>query len=378
MKKYVLGIVMSCLWIGSAAGIERVEGLSQKGYLVRDIYGVAHLFGQTEQDTLFLQGWAHAQDRLFQMDVARRRSSGTLAQLMGPSVLASDVEFRTIGIRRAAQRALAAASRPARLGLQAYARGVNAYIAKYKLPAAYQAIGVTDIPAWTVLDSLVIGYTIYFGTSASGDVARTETWLAFTQALGDVAGNALFFEDIYRSAPFEPIATIDSEAQPGKLKPDKFKRTKQRNAAQRSVQVRLPEMSQSGRADTQRLLQKFHKRYAKLANLPPLFDEKSPSYGSNSWVVAAKYTKSGQPILANDPHLPLGTPSLFTQNRLSASQTGLDVYGATPAGVPYVMLGQNRNVAWGATVNSMDVADIFKEQVQSVAVSVSALASVLL
>ncbi|MCK7501580.1 MAG: penicillin acylase family protein [Comamonadaceae bacterium] len=114
-----------------------VAGLRAPATVLRDVDGIAHVRANTERDALFMQGWLHAQDRLFQADTLRRTASGTLAELVGASALSQDVQLRTIGLRRAAERSLAAASPQLRDGLAAYAAGVNAWIAANPLPAEY-------------------------------------------------------------------------------------------------------------------------------------------------------------------------------------------------------------------------------------------------
>ena len=97
--------------------------------ILRDVDGMPHIYAFDEHDALFLQGWVQAQDRLFQIDVLRRQASGTLAELLGSDALPSDIELRTIGLARGAERSLAAYSPATRAGLQAYADGVNAWVA---------------------------------------------------------------------------------------------------------------------------------------------------------------------------------------------------------------------------------------------------------
>src|SRR5262245_40227196 len=115
-------------------------GVASTAQIVRDEDGIPHIFAKSETDMAFLQGYVHARDRLFQMDVSRRRADGTLAELLGASELSSDVMVRTIGLRRAAERSLAAASREMQASLAAYAAGVNAYVSANPLPPEYAAL----------------------------------------------------------------------------------------------------------------------------------------------------------------------------------------------------------------------------------------------
>ncbi|MDH5247197.1 MAG: penicillin acylase family protein, partial [Betaproteobacteria bacterium] len=143
-----------------------LSGLQADAEIKRDAYGIAHVSAENDHDMYFLQGWVHAQDRLFQMDTNRRRASGTLAELLGPSALPGDVELRTIGIRRAAERSLAVISRESRRALEAYVKGVNAYVAKAAaLPPEYVALEIGRFQPWTVLDSMTVAKSITFGLS---------------------------------------------------------------------------------------------------------------------------------------------------------------------------------------------------------------------
>ncbi|NIW38853.1 MAG: penicillin acylase family protein, partial [Gemmatimonadetes bacterium] len=137
-----------------------LPGLRAEARIVRDSNGMPHVFAHNDHDLFFLQGWVHAQDRLFQMDVTRRVASGTLAELVGPAALASDVELRTIGLRRAAERSLNVLSPRARAALEAYAEGVNAFLGSLgpaSLPPEYAPLELTAVQPWSAVDSLVIG-----------------------------------------------------------------------------------------------------------------------------------------------------------------------------------------------------------------------------
>jgi penicillin amidase len=144
--------------------------------ILRDADGMPHIYAQDEHDAVFLQGWVTAQDRLFQIDVVRRQASGTLAALVGSGALASDVELQVIGLRRAAQRSLAALSPESVSVLDAYAAGVNAWIAANPLPSEYTALELTKakVPAWTALDSVAASKLLAFGLAVDlDDIANT-------------------------------------------------------------------------------------------------------------------------------------------------------------------------------------------------------------
>src|SRR5687768_12865302 len=120
------------------------EALQFPAQIVTDKQGLPHLFARTETDVLYLQGYVHARDRLFQMDVLRRQADGTLAELLGAGALASDVQLRGFGVRRGSELSVPLLSPEVRAGFKAYAAGVNAYVSRSTLPPEYTALEVTQ------------------------------------------------------------------------------------------------------------------------------------------------------------------------------------------------------------------------------------------
>src|SRR5437870_228852 len=186
----------------------RLPGLKAAARIIRDTDGIAHIRARNQHDLFFLQGYVHAQDRLFQMDVSRREASGTLAELVGPAALSQDVQLRTIGLRRAAVRSLQKISWRAQAALQAYADGVNAFVAANPLPPEYAALELSKFEPWTPTDSLVVFKLISFGFTFDLDIDPTVALLSYQQAgyLLGFDGMKLFFEDLDRSAPFDPAS----------------------------------------------------------------------------------------------------------------------------------------------------------------------------
>jgi len=186
----------------------RLPGLQSAARLVLDRDGVTHIRAKSLHDLFFLQGWVHARDRLFQMDVSRREASGTLAELLGKGALPGDVQARTIGLRRAAERSWAAASPDLRAVVTAYADGVNAYVADHPLPPEYAALHLTSFQPWTPVDTVTIGKAIAFELSFDLDIAPTLQLVAYITALGPQRGFALFTQDVMRSQPFSNASTV--------------------------------------------------------------------------------------------------------------------------------------------------------------------------
>ncbi len=336
----------------------KLVGLKAAAKVTRDRFGIAHIRTNNEHDLFLMQGYVHAQDRLFQMDVSRRRASGTLAELLGEEALASDIELRTIGLRRAAERSVKVLSNQTLAALDAYAEGVNAYVARNTIPPEYAALELTQFELWTALDSVAIAKLIAFDQSFDlGDIDRTITLESYQTVLGLERGTALFFEDLFRAAPFDPAATLPDAS------------TAQATLGAKAAPVRAGDMD----AATRMLGERYMKR---LKTIPYLrrFIERDDPPGSNEWAVSGEHTETGLPLIANDPHLALGTPSTFYPVHLKARQ--IDVFGSGFAGAPFVIVGHNRYITWGATLNPMDVTDVFQEQIIPDPTSPSGLASV--
>jgi penicillin amidase len=354
-----------------AARPSRHQALRFPAHVATDKDGIPHVFARSETDMVFLQGYLHARDRLFQMDVSRRRADGTLAELLGPgeggTTLASDVMSRTIGLRRAAERSLAAASRDMRAALAAYAAGVNAYAGASPLPPEYAALEITRFRPWTEVDSVAIIESIAFSLSPFDDIDRTTRLLAYRAAgtRQGFDGTALFVDDTDRTAPFDPAATVPDalQAEPSR------ERTRQVDG--------MPAATDMSHLDpaTVRLAEELMERVRR----EPWFQERQRNEsdgGSNGWVVSGRLSVSGRPLLAGDPHLPLGAPATWYQVQLAASSAGIDVIGVSFPGVPYVIIGNNRRVAWTATSTQLDATDVYSERIELDATSPSGLSTV--
>ncbi len=334
--------------------VKTLPGLHQRAEVIRDADGIPHIYARNSHDLFFLQGWVHAEDRLFQMDVFRRTASGTLAELVGPAALGSDVELRTVGLRRAAERSVPLLSPEARADVEAYAAGINAWVAAHPLPPEYAALELTSFEPWTPVDSAVVSKLFAFSLSFDLDIGLTETFLTYVGAGGVLGfdGAALFSEDLFRSAPFDPASTV-----PDATATSPFGAT--RGAG--------PASPRAGAALDPAVLDLVADYRARLEGIPLLQAalDQDDAQGSNEWAVSGAHSTTGRPIMANDPHLALDTPAIFYQNHLvtRGAQPRYDVIGSSFAGAPYVILGQNRHIAWGATTNPMDVTDTYQETV---------------
>lgn len=344
-----------------------LAGLHAPASVIRDAEGIAHIRATNEHDLFFLQGWVHASDRLFQMDVTRRQASGTLAELLGQGALPGDVQIRTIGLRRAAERSLPVQSAEGRASLEAYAAGVNTWVAGHTLPAQYAALQITRFAPWTPVDSLVIGKAIAFSLSFDLDIDLTLIAQAY-QAAGAEAGfdgAAAFTEDLFRTQPFSDASTVPDAEGVGVAAAG--------GIGARVTTAAAPDATRSLPPAALDLARDYRAAVQRVPFLAGVVD-RSFALGSNEWVVSGRHTASGQPILANDPHLSLDTPSTFYPIALKGGP--FDVQGEGFAGAPYVVLGQNRHIAWGATTNPMDVTDTYVERVRPDPTSPSGLSTV--
>jgi penicillin amidase len=345
------------------------------GKVVRDSDGVPHITARTEREALYLQGFTHAQDRLFQMDVTRRQADGTLAELLGAGALPSDVQLRTFGLRRAAERSLPILAQDVRDALDAYAAGVNDYVARHPLPPEYAAIEVTAFRRWAPADSLSILKLVSFGLSFElTDLDRT-TLLAQYQGAGAAQGfdgTALFFDDVNRLAPFDPAATV----------PDARATSASGTAASRAAQAGEagPRVNRTAewKAATDAVLMGLARDYlAHLRSLPlaqAALKHPADDRGSNEFVISGRRSRTGHPILANDPHLALTAPAFFYENELRTP--GFSAIGGSLAGVPFVIVGNTDRLAWGVTTHFMDVTDVYRERIVSDPKSPSGLSTV--
>ncbi|HET7701070.1 MAG TPA: penicillin acylase family protein, partial [Candidatus Limnocylindria bacterium] len=298
-------------------GDERLLGLHERAEVLRDTYGVPHIFAANEHDLFYLQGYVTAQDRLWQMDIYRRAASGRLAEVLGEPALESDRFMRTIGLARAAALDRSVASERTLALLQAYADGVNKFLEQHgdSLPVEFLILGYK--PArWTVDDSLAI--------------AKLQLY--------DAAGN--YRQELLRAG----IATrLGLEVLPA-LMPDPGGAIAYDRRAWEEVSPHFSGATSVPGA----------------AALGQILGGAGQGYGSNCWALAGSRTKSGKPLLAGDPHLPVRNPSIWYELALSAAE--LRLIGFSIPGVPGVVIGHNDAVAWSLAYAYADTQDLFVER----------------
>lgn len=357
MRRRVLStlvVTLFCVPLFAQTGRVKLPGMQKAGTITRDSMGIAHVYALSERDLLFLQGWVHAEDRFFQMDYNRRLASGTLAELVGQPALPSDVQLRTLGLRRSAEASLSEMAPDTRALLAAYAAGVNAWLAQNDLPLEHSLLEISQVPEWTPVDSLAIAKLITFGLSFDLDTDRTIALLTW-QAVGEAAGfdgTTFFFEDLYRIEPFGDASTVpDANGSVGRPMVDGGKQAQNLSRIRDAVRAIDPVVLD--------LAREVSASFGENEFLAAAIDRDFFT-GSNEWGISGNHTDTGRPMIANDPHLALDVPSTFYPMGLQAGD--INAFGMGFPGAPYVILGHTPGLAWGATTNPMDVTDAFIEE----------------
>lgn len=330
-------------------------GMRAQGTIGLDQNQVPLIQAENDYDAAYMLGFVHARDRMFQMDFLRRSASGTVAELVGPAALSSDVQLRTLGLRRAAQTTWSAMNDEMRGILKAYADGVNFWLSVngQALPPEYAALELTRIERWSPVDSIVIGKLLAFQLSFDLDIDYTIRLGAYQQA-GAAAGfngTALFFEDTHRVQPFDDRVSI-----PG------FRPTSSDKSGDAPYWQSVPMVAPQTVAAAQALKDSILDNPIIAPHLRP----RENRAGSNWWMVAGSKTVSGAPILANDPHLALDLPAIMHEAHIVSNDPRypqpMNVSGLAPPGAPNILLGCTVEFCWGLTTNPLDVADTYQEQ----------------
>ncbi len=300
----------------------RIAGLAAPVEILRDHYGIPHIHAQSMGDASFALGFVHAQDRLWQMEMNRRIAAGRLSEVVGAGGLETDRFLRTLGVRRVSESNLKVLDAETRALLEAYAAGVNAFIASGPvLPLEFWLTGARPEP-WTPADSVA--------------------WIKMMAwDLGGNWRNEILRMQLSKTLPLARIQEFVAPY-PGEAPPEITDLKTLYGSLERGS-VQLAE---------------------DLGRLVALAPGASPDgLGSNNWVVSGARSESGKPLLANDPHLGLTAPPVWYFAHISVP--GMNIIGATLPGVPAVVLGRNDRFAWGFTNTGPDVQDLYLEKLDS-------------
>ncbi|WP_406387405.1 penicillin acylase family protein [Streptomyces sp. NBC_00211] len=374
-----------------ATGTLKVPGLTGTVEVKRDSHGIPQLYADNDDDLFRAQGFVHAQDRFWEMDVRRHMTSGRLSEMFGPGQVETDAFLRTLGWRQVAQAEYETKLSPeTKKNLQAYADGVNAYLkgkSGKDLSVEHAALKLSDDyqpEQWTPVDSVAwlkaMAWDLRGNMQDEIDRALMSNKLTSQQ-----------IDELYPPYPFDRNKPI---VDAGKIEGGKY--APQGSAAAGSTgsgtgkgsggsaagsqastgsQGSPAPATPTGLADdttaqgaTVGLRTSLTSLAKTLDQVPAILGPNGSGIGSNSWVVSGQYTTTGKPLLANDPHLAPQMPSVWYQMglhcRAVSNQCKYDVAGYTFSGMPGVVIGHNADIAWGMTNLGADVTDLYLEQVK--------------
>ncbi|MFD7878376.1 penicillin acylase family protein [Streptomyces sp. NPDC059766] len=338
-----------------------LDGLSGPVDVKRDGNGIPQVYASSDEDLFMAQGYVQAQDRFYEMDVRRHLTSGRLSEMFGQSQVKNDEFLRTLGWDRVAKQEYdKTLSADTKKYLQAYAKGVNAYL-KGKdgkdISLEYAALGFTNDykpTEWTPVDS--VAWLKAMAWDLRGNMQDEIDRSLMTSRLGPKQ-----IADLYPEYPYDRNKTIVQEG-----KYDEQSGTYEQGGSTSGSGGTSGSGTSGSSADGAALQSQLSGLYELLDDLPTAVGVNGNGIGSNSWVVAGEHTITGKPLLANDPHLSPALPSVWYQMglhcRTVSAKCQYDVAGYTFAGMPGVIIGHNANIAWGMTNSGVDVTDLYLEK----------------
>ncbi len=317
-----------------------LSGLDNPVTVNFDDYGTPTVSAMSDEDAYFAQGYLHASERIWQMDLQRRLVQGRTSELYGSAAVSTDIWMRTLGLQHAAEKAWRSLGEGAQKALTSYAKGVNAWLNRVSiLPPEYLILGlkpepwrVTDSLAWQKVLALDLGQNMY------GEISRLSALKIVSPAqLKTFYPFDPDFKQIKQDSKEKEVE--DSESS---LQPDRFSSFSTTSTNLKSY-LEIEHRFKNWREMEQNLERTWSlgERYA----------------GSNSWVVSGQHTLSGAPILANDPHLSVQQTSLWYAMQMKGDK--LNVTGMSIVGIPGITLGRNQNIVWGVTALMSDQQDLF-------------------
>ncbi|MFE9632320.1 penicillin acylase family protein [Streptomyces sp. NPDC006463] len=354
----------------------------------RDAHGIPQLYADNDDDLFRAQGFVHAQDRFWEMDVRRHMTSGRLSEMFGSGQVETDAFLRTLGWRQVAQTEYdKKLSEETKKNLQAYADGVNAYLkgkSGKDLSVEHAALRLSDDyqpEQWSPVDSVAwlkaMAWDLRGNMQDEIDRALMSSKLSQAQ-----------IDELYPPYPFDRNKPIveGGKVEGGKYAPQgpggsgstgagSASATGSQASTGTGTGTGNATSTASGLADnataqgaTVGLRTQLTSLAKTLDEIPAILGPNGSGIGSNSWVISGRYTTTGKPLLANDPHLSPQLPSVWYQMglhcRTASPQCQYDVAGYTFSGMPGVVIGHNADIAWGMTNLGADVTDLYLEQVK--------------
>jgi penicillin G amidase len=324
------------------AGTLTIPGLQDEVHIYRDDYGVPHIYANNEHDLFFAQGYVHAQDRFWQMEFWRHIGHGRVAEIAGESAVEQDKFIRTVGFNRLAEEYVAyyETNAPEYMTIMnAYSEGVNAYLAENGDSPSLQfdILGLVfspwEIEPWEPVDTVAWGIVMSWDLGGNWRNELTRAKLA---------------QDVGLETMAELIPGYSYETRPV--------------IAPTADQVNeLPTAESLHGGATAVDWSRINTTLIGAVPADGFALGNGPGIGSNNWVVGGEHTTTGQPLLANDPHLSVQLPAIWYEVGLHAP--GWNVRGFSFAGVPGIVVGHNEHIAWGVTNVGPDVQDLYIEKI---------------
>ena len=278
--------------------------------ILRDKWGIPHIYAERDEDLFFAYGYAMAQDRLWQLDYLRRKAMGQLSEILGPSSIDTDTISHTVGITQLAKAELGRMPAQTRTRLDAFSGGINEFISESRdlLPIEFDLLDYSPEP-WTPINSIAIWAEFRWYLTGRLPVI----------VIPELARQTLDNEELYKAFL-------------------------------------------TGEAENESILAKgmYPARRSNGGRVGQTVSDSSEGQGSNNWTIAGKLTASGLPLVASDPHIAFGSISCWYEAHLSGA--GFNVAGTGYAGVPGLLFGRNEKVAWGLTNNICAQRDLYREQ----------------
>jgi len=342
--QFLIFPILLTSWISIPVSAQKpIHALHEEVEVMRDEWGINHIFAKNEHDLFFSQGYLAAKDRLFQFEIWRRQATGTLAEILGPRELDRDIGVRLFKFRGNKDEELRHYHPNGVEIVEAFVKGVNTYIEEVrtepgKLPIEFQLLNILPEPwTWEVVISRHQG--LLENVKLELDYTRTVFLLGEEKA-----------KEIFYFHPFDPDLTID-ESIPSDLI---FKDIIAPYEAFRSTVVFMPEDVIPSMRNDQKAYQACAEEF--LAAVESTEEYERFSIGSNNWVVSGGLTQSGYPMMANDPHRRHAVPSLRYWARLHAP--GWNLIGGGEPVIPGISIGHNEFGAWGLTIFETDNEDL--------------------
>ncbi|MGZ5416172.1 MAG: penicillin acylase family protein [Nocardioides sp.] len=349
----VAGVVMVRKPFPQTDGEIKVPGLGAEVRVLRDENGIPQVYADTSDDLFYAQGYVQAQDRFYEMDVRRHITAGRLSELLGEDALDTDKFIRTMGWRRVAEEELSLLSPETTAYLEAFSAGVNAYIDSHspsEMSLEYSVLALNGldytVEEWTPADS--VAWLKAMAWDLRGNMEDEIDRAIASGRLGedDIA-------ELYPAYPYDRHRPIVNQ---GALVDGVYESGAEQGGSRKPARPAYDDA----------VLDALEDLDAGLDAMPELLG-KGEGIGSNAWVVDGEHSTTGQPILANDPHLGISVPGIWYQMGLHCNaiteECPFDVTGFTFAGLPGVVIGHNQHIAWGFTNLGPDVTDLYMEKV---------------